>query len=254
LPDEELIGKLDIAAPALARTWRRPHVLVEGKQRSKEVYKMSWRSTFGLAAIIASLAVGVVRPVVAAASEPNWLIGGVSLKSGESADYVTAYEVTRELVIDIGISPPRFKIKWVTKKKPIIDKDQVTGGAPGKISQKELSFASQEFSVESMPTCTVGTIVAEGLPYEGHLKERGGKFYVLYENIDLNVPVSGSECSVKGTYEIKGNLEGEWNNSTSEIIFPETALEGSTLKTSSEPVLYNGADKFAKCPGMLEVN
>jgi hypothetical protein len=56
--------------------------------------------------------------------------------------------------------------------------------------------------------------------------------------------------SSAGSQLVEGNLEGSWNNGTATLEFPETALSGSTMKTSTgEDVTVSGADHFALAKG-----
>jgi hypothetical protein len=88
------------------------------------------------------------------------------------------------------------------------------------------------------------TITAEGLPWEGVLLEGDGSFYGKLEGVRIKAPIDSEACTKEGETEISGNLEGKWNNATATFEFPETPLEGSTLKTGGETVTVSAGDEF----------
>ena len=77
------------------------------------------------------------------------------------------------------------------------------------------------------------------------LKRAAGKFFDLIVGLTVELEVATNECNTLTPVVIEGDLEGEWNNSTSALEFPETPLPGSTLKTTTgESVVMSGSDKF----------
>jgi ABC-type phosphate transport system substrate-binding protein len=83
-------------------------------------------------------------------------------------------------------------------------------------------------------------------PVAAQLLTRSGKFFVELRNVSFELPVVNSEGVVTGEEEVTGSLEGEYDNATQELIFPETALEGSTLVVGKEKekVVIAGAAKL----------
>jgi hypothetical protein len=143
-----------------------------------------------------------------------------------------------------------FRWKSITK---VPDKDKAGKEEVGTLTLEKLELSGLE-PVEN-PACTVTSVEATELPYKGILKAREEKFFLLLKGVSIQMTTAGSECTAPAKNEIKGSLEGEWQNSTSTIVFPKKPLEGSNLMTGKEKVTFEGEDKLLELEkgGKLEV-
>ena len=59
------------------------------------------------------------------------------------------------------------------------------------------------------------------------------KFDDTGEVTPVTVEIAGAECTLAANYEMTGDNVAEIDNATEELIYPETPIEGSTLKLGS---------------------
>ena len=170
----------------------------------------------------------------------NWLVSGKFLKAGEEKKARTS-----------GGEIWRWKnakgedVEVVCK---FTDDETITG-----IGLDDRTYLTYKCEMIKPIICDLGNIIVPKEPTD--LKSRGGKYYDLGEGIKVSMPAEGSECVLLSNEEITGKLEGEWSNAATEVLYPETALEGSTLKTAgAEKVVVSGNDKVElEEVGTLEV-
>jgi hypothetical protein len=100
-------------------------------------------------------------------------------------------------------------------------------------------------------SANLGCTVSEMKPasfYEMPLSTNNGKYFGLVEGLVIKTELAvGGGCTQSGSRELRGNAEAEYNNTTSELEFPATALGGSTLSLGvGNPTTLSGKYKLAQ--------
>jgi hypothetical protein len=97
--------------------------------------------------------------------------------------------------------------------------------------------------------CTVGEMMPVVSPiWQLSLSTNGTNYFGLVENLVIKTSLNvGGGCTQSGARELRGNAEAQYNNTTSELEFPATALGGSTLSLGvGNPTTLSGKYKIAQ--------
>jgi hypothetical protein len=166
----------------------------------------------------------------------NWLVNGTFLAVNK---VVLARTSSKAIQL-------QFKGGVTIVCKKLSDKEKLIGVGKDEIT----SFTASECKKTLPLPVENATVTAVNLNWSSML----GKDPVTGKEIDTFFPQLHYAVGAKeGTVE--GAVVGEWSNATAELAFPETPLEGSTLKTTEgEAVIFSGSDKFElEETGTLEV-
>jgi hypothetical protein len=92
--------------------------------------------------------------------------------------------------------------------------------------------------------CAVTEVKAIKLPYTMTLGGAKEPYTAKMGSIDIDIIIKAvgcpKMCEVSGEFPLTGYVEGEVNNTKSEIEFPETALAGSTLELDGKTATLVG--------------
>jgi hypothetical protein len=180
-------------------------------------------------AAVAALALCAVTSAGAAAS-PAWRFGGKELSGSEA----------------IAGNAPEGRLFFSSTNLTTTCKEtqyKATIHNSGGKGLDEVTSMTFKGCTTNQGACSVSSILAEALPWSGHLVTVGTDNYLVIEGVKATVAYSGEECVVGGTeVVVTGSAGGLYLNKGETITFSSSTYPatGTELKALGKPAEWKG--------------
>jgi hypothetical protein len=194
--------------------------------------------------IFATLLIGIIVGGISSSSvqaQPVWKVNGVSIPPG-GQDLVRTNAASTVFGHSFWIYATNGNLLEEVHCTSLVDAETLMPWGRDVLTEIEWTGCTRRFHT---PACPVANIQGTGFRWRSFLSLPVGPSY-RDTLLHLNVPMHeySNTCEVTGKYEIVGNLAGEWDGETQELIFPSNQVKGTSLTAGEDKVQIKGNDQF----------